>query len=78
MVKSHAKCFRNSRRLAREHGLHSIAFPAISCGVYGYPPDLAARVAVREILIFLAGNEVVQQVQLVAFDENVQQAWRLS
>lgn len=70
-----AKCFRNSLRLAREHDLHSVAFPAISCGVYGYPVDLAARVAVREILVFLASNEVVQQVQLVAFDENVKQAW---
>ena len=39
-------CYRNSLRLLREHQLHSVAFPAISCGVYGYPPELAAAVAV--------------------------------
>ena len=38
-------CHRNALRLAREHDLHRIAFPAISCGVYGYPAPLAARIA---------------------------------
>lgn len=40
-----AACYRNALQLAREHGLRSIAFPAISCGAYGYPPELAAEVA---------------------------------
>lgn len=47
-----ASCYRSSLRLAAEHGLKTIAFPAISCGVYGYPAEAAAEIAVREIRSF--------------------------
>src|SRR5512135_1946262 len=45
-----ASCYRNSLALLREHGLASIAFPAISTGIYGFPPERAARIAVRTVL----------------------------
>lgn len=45
-------CYRSSLRLAVEHGVRTIAFPAISCGVYGYPVDEAALIAVREVSRF--------------------------
>ena len=44
-----ANCYRASLALARDNGVHSIAFPAISCGVYGYPLDAAVTIAVREV-----------------------------
>jgi len=44
-----ASAYRNVLNLAREHGIRTLAFPAISCGVYGFPLDRAARIAVREV-----------------------------
>jgi O-acetyl-ADP-ribose deacetylase len=45
-----ASCYRSSLRLAQEHEIRTIAFPAISCGVFGYPVEAAAEIAVREVL----------------------------
>jgi O-acetyl-ADP-ribose deacetylase (regulator of RNase III) len=64
-----AACYRNCFRLAKEHGIASLAFPAISCGVYGYPPEAAARIAAAECRQALADNPELEQVLLVAFDE---------
>src|SRR5215216_5932985 len=67
-------CYRSALALAREHGLQSIAFPAISCGAYGYPVDDAAEIAVREVRAFPAGESAITQVLLVAFDESIHDA----
>ncbi len=64
-------CYRSCFRLAKEHGLRSIAFPAISCGVYGYPREAAAKIAVSECREALAGDPGLEQVLLVAFDESM-------
>ena len=59
-----ASCYRTSMRLAREAGCGSIAFPAISTGVYGFPAALAARIAVAT----LSAEEAPGAVTLVAYD----------
>jgi O-acetyl-ADP-ribose deacetylase len=51
-----ANCYRNSLELAITHGLPSLAFPAISTGIYRFPPDLAARIAVGTVASELAGQ----------------------
>ncbi len=62
-----ADCYRNSLALAVEHGLSSIAFPAISTGIYGYPPEEAAAVASRTIREFLATDASLREVRFVFF-----------
>ncbi|MCC5785150.1 MAG: O-acetyl-ADP-ribose deacetylase [Phycisphaerales bacterium] len=65
-----ASCYENALRLAAEHRARSVAFPAISTGVYGYPPDRAARVAVGAVRRVLTEVGVVERVVLCAFDED--------
>jgi O-acetyl-ADP-ribose deacetylase (regulator of RNase III) len=62
-----ASCYRTAMSLAVQNGLNTIAFPAISTGVYGYPPEEAARVSSGEIRKFLASNAALQEVRLVFF-----------
>jgi len=69
-------CYRASLALAAEHGVRSIAFPAISCGVYGYPIDEATRIAVEEVARFLADHTRPERVLLVAFGGSVERAYR--
>ncbi len=69
-----ADCYRNSLRLAAENGLKSIAFPAISTGVYRYPKEPAARIAVGAIREFLKDQDM--EVLLVAFGESDEALYR--
>jgi len=64
-----AACYGACLRLAESYSLKSIAFPAISCGVYGLPVERAALIAVREIQNYLEGAKSAESVTLVAFDK---------
>ena len=66
-----ASCYRNSLVLARDTGVGSIAFPAISCGIYGYPIEDAATIAVRESLAFLEMDALPRRILLVAYDAGI-------
>ena len=62
-----ASCYRNSLKLAADHHLKSIAFPSISTGVYGYPIDLAAKVAVTTVRVFIQTPSSLEQIIFCCF-----------
>jgi O-acetyl-ADP-ribose deacetylase (regulator of RNase III) len=66
-----AGCYRRCMELAREHGVRSIAFPAISTGIYGFPADRAAAIAVRIVRDTLPGSGV-ERVIFCCFSESAQ------
>lgn len=71
-----ASCYRNSLKLAVEHGVRSIAFPAISCGAYGYPVEEAAEIAVRESARFVERTPSIERVILTCFGADVCAAYQ--
>lgn len=70
-----ANCYRNSLQVAVENGIKTIAFPAISCGAYGYPIDEAAQIAFETTRDFLAANNEIQKVIFAVSDEDVGEAF---
>ena len=62
-------CYKNSLRLAVENKIKSIAFPAISTGVYRFPIELATKIAIREVKNFLNNNDTFEKVIFVCFDK---------
>jgi len=62
-----ASCYRESLALALAHGAGRVAFPAISCGVYGYPLDQATRIAVRECAQFAAAEPRIEKIVFACF-----------
>lgn len=64
-----ASCYRESLVLARMYQVQTIAFPAISCGAYGYPVDLAAKIALETVATFLTQNSTIAGVSFVCFSD---------
>jgi O-acetyl-ADP-ribose deacetylase (regulator of RNase III) len=71
-----ASCYRNSLALAVENDCRSVAFPAISCGIFGYPVEQASRIAVTETTRFLDGEPAIEKVLFVCFSRDVVYAYR--
>ncbi len=71
-----ASCYQNSLKVAVENGIRTIAFPSISTGVYGYPVERAARVAVGAVRRYLEGeNDLFDLIEWVLFDDNTYVAY---
>src|ERR1700747_96763 len=70
-----ADCYRNSLALATAHSIKAIAFPAISCGIYGYPIDQAVRIAVRETTAYLEKNSAPEKVIFACFGRGIYDAY---
>jgi len=71
-----ADCYRNSLQLAVENGIKAIAFPAISCGAYGYPIQEAAQIAVKTVRDFLATSDKIDKVIFALWGEDIYDAYR--
>jgi O-acetyl-ADP-ribose deacetylase (regulator of RNase III) len=69
-----ANCYRNSIALAEQHELVSIAFPAISCGIFGYPIEQAAIIAIESTLLALRDCSHIEEVVFACFDDDVEAA----
>ena len=70
-----ASCYRTSLALCVRHGIRTVAFPAISCGIYGYPVEEAARIAVAEVRRHLETNDLPEAVTFVCFSDDVLAAY---
>lgn len=71
-----AACYESSLKLALDNGIRSIAFPAISCGIYGYPLSQAVNIAVIETANFLEAHNQIETVYFVCFDESTLEAYQ--
>jgi len=72
-----ASCYRNCMRLANENGLRTIAFPAISTGIFGYPVEQASSIAVSEIIAAGgADNNAIEQVVFCCFNDEAMQTYQ--
>jgi O-acetyl-ADP-ribose deacetylase (regulator of RNase III) len=71
-----ASCYRSVFNIARENGIGSLAFPAISCGVYRFPVDRAVKIAVAETVAELISSDAVQKVIFACFGDEIFNAYR--
>ncbi len=72
-----ASCYRESLKIANQYHLESIAFPAISCGVYGYPIEQACEIAISEVTAFSQKNSV-KHIIFACFNDEIESALRHS
>lgn len=70
-----ANCYKSCFKLAAKHQLRSLAFPAISCGVYGYPIEQAVDVACRETVAGLQANDTIEKVVFACFGDEIYNAY---
>ena len=70
-----ARCYRSCLAIAQDRGFRTIAFPAIATGVYGFPRDEAARIAVAEVTAHLDRGELPETVTFACFDEATRNAY---
>lgn len=68
-------CYLNSLKLAQEKGLETVAFPSISTGVYSYPVDKAAQIAIPAVMDFLESGNDISEVKFVLFDSGTYRAY---
>jgi O-acetyl-ADP-ribose deacetylase (regulator of RNase III) len=71
-----ANCYRNSLQIALENRIKTIAFPAISCGAFGYPVEEAAQIALETTREFLANTDQIDKVIFVLFGDDIYEAYR--
>ena len=71
-----ASCYSNSLRIAKENGIKTIAFPAISTGAYRFPLERAARIAIKTVKEFLSANTEIDKVIFVCFDQKTYDTYR--
>jgi O-acetyl-ADP-ribose deacetylase (regulator of RNase III) len=69
-------CYRYSLALARKVGARTVAFPSISTGVFGFPVERAADIAIKEIAAYLGGDTQIEQVTVVCFNETTYDAYK--
>lgn len=70
-----ASCYRSCFDLALQYQLHTLAFPAISCGIYGYPFEAAVEIAVRETQVALQANPAIAKVTFACFGDEIYGAY---
>lgn len=70
-----SSCYQECLNIALEYGIKTIAFPAISCGIYGYPISQAATIAIKETANFLELHTEIESVAFVCFDDTVYEAY---
>lgn len=73
-----ANCYKNSLRVAVENGIKTIAFPAISAGVYRFPIDKASEIAIRESLSFIEQNSSLKKIIFVCYTKYILEIYRMN